>query len=207
MNTGLVLYRLGRYDEAVRPLEDAIAGAVAYDRLSTQGYAHELLGRILTRRGELAEAERQLRAAITVGRRAAEPRVEAYALDALAALYRARGLPGAALEHHAAALVAVGGLGMDQAEQLVRIGYGEGLLAFGRPDRAATEFRRAVELHRTVGDPYLGAHAELGMGDAAIATGDRAAAVRHWSAALAGFSELGCAEAEPARQRLRAGAR
>jgi tetratricopeptide (TPR) repeat protein len=205
MNTGLALFRLGRYDEAVPPLRAAMDGAVAHGLLPTEGYARDLLGRILTRGGDYAGAERHLRAAIAVARRAAERRVEAYALDALAALYRERGLHGAALEHHAAALVAVDGLGMDQAEQLVRIGYGEGLLAFGRPARAAAEFRRAVDLHRTVGDPYLGARAQLGMGDAAAATGDHAEATRHWSAALADFTELGCAEAEPTRRRLSAG--
>jgi DNA-binding SARP family transcriptional activator/tetratricopeptide (TPR) repeat protein len=201
-NIGMVLSLLGRHDEAEQALWLAVDSALAHGLEACEGFARTLLGELLTRAGEHPAAEEQLRIAVAAGRRAGDQSVAAYALTALGALHRERGQHGTAIEYHQAALAAQDGLRMDQVEQQVRIGYGDSLHAFGRPAPAAAEFRRALQLHGVVGDPYLRARALTGLGDVAAATGDRAAAVRHWTTALGQLVELGCTGTDLLRNRL-----
>jgi tetratricopeptide (TPR) repeat protein len=136
--------------EALRLLEEAPAGDG--ERLSAA--AHNALGRVADDQGELAEARKYLERAVEISRAGNRTGPLADHLHDLGNLYRASGMPDAALACYEEALALLAGT--EHRLEAVQIQYSVGVLHFTR-----REFGEAEQVFRQIDWPFLRATGSL----------------------------------------------
>ncbi len=161
---GDVLYALGRNDAAHRTFVEMLARAWRLDLRHMGGTAHARIGRLLREMGRLAEASRQLTAALALFGQAQDDRGTASVLDGIGKLHRLKGDQPLALEYTLRSLALRRKVGDRPtiAVSLHRLGSIQH--DAGNYRAAVDAFDQALRIRRESGD-LVGASATLsGMG-------------------------------------------
>jgi tetratricopeptide (TPR) repeat protein len=129
-NVGLVLARMGRLDEALEIEERATATAVAARSPMFEGFCRVYLAKIRRARGELAEAEREVRRAMALIE--SMPPVLASALAELAMILLEARRPSEALDASTRGMNIRETTGaLEEGDVLLQVAHAEALLATG----------------------------------------------------------------------------
>jgi diguanylate cyclase (GGDEF)-like protein len=181
-NLGNIHGRLGEYEEALehhrraltvkRELGDRAGEAIAYCNLGT---SYDLLG-------ESGCALEYFSRALELAREIGERKCEANALGSIGEVYSRRGEHALALEHCRASLEVSRAhrLRFNEADALVRLG--RTLSAAGRADEAREPLEQSLAMVDEVGSREQACDVHRALSDAWEATGDPAAALRHFKA-------------------------
>jgi tetratricopeptide (TPR) repeat protein len=188
---GLILMDVGRYGCAADHFEQALAifrrsGNRAGETMSLNnlGLVERLMGRYESAAGHYTTA-------LEIARQTGDRTGLGMALDGLGQAERQQGRYQAAADHHAEALVLARQLGHRHGEANVLDNLGAVLVLLGRPQEARVKLEKALALFCEFGDHTGRASVLNGLGEAALAEHDRAAALRHFTAALAVATAIG----------------
>jgi tetratricopeptide (TPR) repeat protein len=198
--------QLGRYDDAHAHLRRALALFDGCADPAGQAHIHLGIGWLFDRQGRhldaLLHAERALRLFQAAGHRPGQ----ANALNNVGAHQARLGNHGQALATCRRALRLHREIGdlRGQADTWRSLGFAHHRL--GDHAQAIDCYREALDLFRDVGDRYQEAGVLTHLGDLRAAAGDRSAAHRAWQEAVGILDELGHADAQEIRQRLRSAA-
>ena len=200
---GLAWYRLGNPD---RGREHYLLGLGLFQELGNdagQARIRQNLAIAASARGDHAEALEHARLSLDHFRAAHDRGGQAIALNEIGWYLAKLGDHREALTHCRQALVAVQEIGdlNGEAHTWDSLGYVHRLL--GRFTEAVDCYEQALRLFRKTGDRRSEAIGLAYLGDTLDAAGEREAARGAWTRALAVFDELGLAEADPLRDRLR----
>ena len=199
---GRVCSRLGRHDEAVRHLRQALVLFHGAEDHAGEAHTRLNLGQVLERQGHHAAALTESRRALALFARAGSMAGQAYTLNAVGWQHSLLG------EHHRAlvscerAVELLRGVGdvQGEADAWDSLGYAHHQLADHR--RAIACYGTAVTLFRQTGDRYSEASTLRKVGDSHRAVGDPVAARGAWQRALSIMDGLGHPDAEDIRARL-----
>jgi DNA-binding SARP family transcriptional activator/Tfp pilus assembly protein PilF len=200
---GRVYSRIGRRDEALAHLEQALAVSTELGHETDQAMTHGVLSVIAERDGRREDALQHVLSALALFQSAGDLAGVAYALNEVGWSYAQLGDYQQALIFCRRALEAhrdVDDVGYEAATW-DSLGYIHHQL--GEYEDAVTCYQRSLELYESLNDRY---HTALGLSklaDTHQATGDAAAARRGWETALRLLEDLGHRDAERIRAKLR----
>ncbi|MEU3609022.1 BTAD domain-containing putative transcriptional regulator [Streptomyces sp. NPDC035033] len=170
-NVGVALWRLGRFDEAVRHLEGALSLAVAAADVPGQVSILNRLGVCHERTGRYAQCEAVLLRALALLRDHPAPQEEATARNSLSTLYSIRGEYADAREHAESALRLDTAVDASTRINLLNA-LATALLCQEAPEAARERLAEALGLDRRMGGTQAGVHSLVLLAETHIAQGD-----------------------------------
>ncbi|ATO15837.1 transcriptional regulator [Micromonospora sp. WMMA2032] len=200
-NLGLTLRYLGRYDEsmAVHRLHLYVARIRRDHFHMSNALGH--LGGVRYRLGQHLQAERLLRASLTLRDRTGSGFARAETLSDLAGTCRQLGRYQDALRHHEAAIDAATVSGERHVQAEARNELALTLRATGRWKESAAMFQEALTISTRIAHPYEQGRALCGLAE--HLEGDQPAEARRYrQRALAIFDRMGVPERHELRRRL-----
>lgn len=195
-------YRLGRFDDAIEHVRQALDLFTELGNRSGAAHVHIWAGEVLSHRDDrqaLDHAQQALDLYRITGNRAGE----AIALGNMG-WYRCKlGEYQQAIACSEPALELAREIGDRGEEGAAWENLGHAHHHLGNPEYALTCYHHALDLYRQIGDRYYETTALTALGDVLVATGDRDTARDSWQQALAILEELQHADAEVVRAKLR----
>jgi tetratricopeptide (TPR) repeat protein len=201
-NLGDVCARMGRYTEAAEHIRRSVAIHRELGDRWSEAYALAPLGVVHARTGDPTRAMELLRRTLDIAWEFSDRRFEAEVLIELAEVCRRLGRHTEAIEHLDRARDIAREIGEPLVEMAVFNGLGDTLRAMRQTRDGLGHHRSALAMARRMGDRYQLARALDGIAHARHETGHTALARRHWTNALAIFTELEVPEAEQVRGQL-----
>ncbi|WP_328478765.1 tetratricopeptide repeat protein [Actinoplanes sp. NBC_00393] len=201
---GVILGRLGRYEEAVRETRLQLLAAVARRDDEWIALCLDYLQRLRFAAGTLSapDARRYVRAALRLLERAASRYGVGDGHNELGRLFRAEGRYPEAIAEHRIALDIVSRTGDRRQQADFRYDYGTTLAASGDLSGAREAYQESLRIAQSARQPYLIARAQAGLADL-LADADPAQARRLWEWALAAFEQMDVPERFDVAQRLK----
>jgi tetratricopeptide (TPR) repeat protein len=195
---------LGRPEEALRHLRQALDGFAALGDEAGQARVHLNFGTLFDERGEVRPALAHNRRALELFRSAGHATGQAVALNNIGWCHALLGDHQQALRHCRQALDLHRETGDRHGEAAIWDSLGYSHHHLGNHREAIACYRRALELFRDFGDRYNQAQTLWHIGDTHDSAGDPAAAREAWRRALAILDELGHPEARQVRAKIQA---
>jgi len=149
---GDVLQSLGRHEEARASFREMLERAYRLDLRAKGGAAHARLGRLHRETGRLEEAERHLKAALSLFEQVADDRGIASTVDDLGKLHWLRGDYAKALEFGQRGLAMRKAIGDRRSIALSLNNLGLVYQDSGQFKKALASFEQALEIRRDIGD-------------------------------------------------------
>jgi class 3 adenylate cyclase/tetratricopeptide (TPR) repeat protein len=217
-----VLFREGRYEEAIEWGRKAIAAARGKAGLRQAAYAHHMMGTALVETGRLQAGIGHLRRAVRAYHEMGDYPGQASGNNNLGSTYQLLGMYDAALYHYEVALRADERTGDHVDAAIVHNNMGETLLLLDRVDEAVDELKEVLRIASEESDleDLLG-WAHVTTARAYRARGDALVAAQHLkrgtrilrsvgssgllTEAMVDAAEQSLAEGDPRRARLKAG--
>ncbi|MFE5791323.1 BTAD domain-containing putative transcriptional regulator [Streptomyces sp. NPDC056503] len=170
-NVGVALWRLGRFDEAVRHLEGALSLAVEAADEPGQVSILNRLGVCHERTGRYAECEAVLLRALSLLRNHPAPQEEATARNSLSTLYSIKGEFADARAHAESALRLDAAVDISTRINLLNA-LATSLLRQDAPECARERIAEALRLDRKMGGTQAGVHSLVLLAETHIAEDD-----------------------------------
>jgi tetratricopeptide (TPR) repeat protein len=190
-NLGIVLWRLGRYQEAARELDEALA---LYRELGDRGgeaRALSNLGIVDERQGRYDSAAGYQARALAIYREVGDALGEVHTHGNLGIVDERQGRYDSAIEHLRRALALCRRAGYRSGEAYTLLNLGHVHLRTEQHGEAAEHFDRALAQFREIGDSRGECYALTGLGDVERREGRWRRAVDSLSTAVTLFRELG----------------
>jgi tetratricopeptide (TPR) repeat protein/transcriptional regulator with XRE-family HTH domain len=179
-----VLEQLGRLDEAVQPAERALELSQQIGDQTVEGISYLALGSLYNRRGETVLADRAFNRAFALAGVSGSRRSMARRYQVASDSYRRAGLMSRAFELMELAATVFQELSDETAESDSHSYLAAMSITMGDTDRARVHAEAAVDLSRSAGNSQREGEALIELGQVERATGDLAAARRHWRTAV-----------------------
>ncbi len=200
---GIAYLRMGRSPDALRCVERCLAFERRTGNRNDEAYTLNVLGDVHESLGDLTTALDLYQQSIQLNRSVGNHRVEANSVNGIGRIRRRQKRHAEALEHHWNALTRIWEVGDRYAECEILMDLGTTLLETGDGRAAAENQRAALDIARTVKNPYLLGLAHNNLAHALRALGRTDEAMSQWKIAFEILSPMGVPEAGEVAERAR----
>jgi tetratricopeptide (TPR) repeat protein len=190
-NSGMAYWLVGRYDEALKQMTEALRIFTDLGDQALESSALGMLGAIGEAMSRYDDAADYYRQSLRLARLLGDRTNEANALDNIGNVEERRGNYPAALDRHRQALDIYVDLGDRDREGIALVNFGGVYRRLGRHQEALDRYTAAAALFGDIGDRPSAANAITGIADATAALGAPAAALPLLHEALAICAEVG----------------
>ncbi|MGH3899237.1 MAG: ATP-binding protein, partial [Pseudonocardiaceae bacterium] len=195
---------LGRFEEAIDHLQQALGAWRELDDRWGEGWTLYNLGTIYRNMGRFEDALAHYQQALARGREMSKQWGEAWALHGLATTYRSLGRFDKAFDHYHQALVVRREIDDRWGEGWTLHSLATTYRSLGRFDEALDHYHQALVVRHEINDRWYEGWTLYNVGEVLYDTGRLAAARTSWHQALTIFEELGDPQAVEVLARLEA---
>jgi len=182
--SGDVLYDKGRYDEARKNFESALALFQQIGHRRNIGLTLERIGNVYYELGALAESRKQYQQALAAYREIRSDSGLASAIGNIANVQEAEGDIAGALSSNTEGLALFEKSGVKRGTASTHVNMGNLEMERGSPDAAEHHYSRAAEIDRQIGYARGLAYATAGLGDVLLMRNEIPAALHQYDEAL-----------------------